>query len=114
MAAHPVLARRLSRREWIVITLLVISGFLNYVDRANLSVGATTLQSKLHINNSELGLMLSAFFWTYATFQMFSIAGWLVDRFNVCWVLAIGFFLWSGATAVTGAARAFGVMFALR
>jgi MFS family permease len=114
VATPPALARNLSVREWTVLSLLVVSGFLNYVDRANLSVGATNIQTELHLTNYHLGLMLSAFFWTYATFQLFAIAGWLVDRFNVCWVLAIGFFLWSGATAVTGAAQVFGVMFALR
>ncbi|HTS27765.1 MAG TPA: MFS transporter [Bryobacteraceae bacterium] len=104
----------LSAKEWRVLSLLVISGFLNYVDRANLSVGATNIQAELHLGDYHLGMLLSAFFWTYATFQLFGIAGWLVDRFNVCLVLATGFFLWSGATAVTGAAHVFWVMFALR
>lgn len=104
----------LSGKEWRVLALLVISGLLNYVDRANLSVGATNIQAELHLSNYHLGKLLSAFFWTYATFQLFGIAGWLVDRFNVCWALAIGFFIWSGATAVTGMAKVFGVMFALR
>ncbi len=104
----------LSGKEWRVLGLLVISGFLNYVDRANLSVGATNIQAELHLSNYHLGKLLSVFFWTYATFQLFGIAGWLVDRFNVCWALAIGFFIWSGATAVTGMAKVFGVMFALR
>jgi MFS family permease len=104
----------LSGKEWRVLALLVISGLLNYVDRANLSVGATNIQAELHLSNYHLGKLLSVFFWTYATFQLFGIAGWLVDRFNVCWALAIGFFIWSGATAVTGMAQVFGVMFALR
>lgn len=104
----------LSGKEWRVLLLLVISGFLNYVDRANLSVGATNIQSELHLTNYDLGLLLSAFFWTYATFQLFVIAGWLVDRFNVCWVLAVGFFIWSGATAITGIATSFAVLFSLR
>jgi MFS family permease len=104
----------LSTREWTVLGLLVFSAFLNYVDRANLSVGATNIQSELHLSDYYLGKLLSAFFWTYATFQLFMIAGWLVDRFNVCWVYAIAFFAWSAATAVTGVAQTFAVMFALR
>jgi ACS family D-galactonate transporter-like MFS transporter len=104
----------LSGKEWRVLILLVISGLLNYVDRANLSVGATNIQAEMHLTNYHLGKLLSAFFWTYATFQLFGIAGWLVDRFNVCWALAIGFFIWSAATAITGMAQVFGVMFALR
>lgn len=101
-------------RDRAILALLVFSAFLNYVDRANLSVGATDIQRELHISNSDLGLLGSAFFWTYALFQLFSIAGWLVDRFNVAWVYGIGFLLWSGATAITGVAGAFGVFFALR
>ncbi len=104
----------LSRTEWRVLALLVFSAFLNYVDRANLSVGATDIQRDLHLSNYSLGLLGSAFFWTYAAFQLFVIAGWLVDRFNVCWVYAIGFFIWSGATAVTGAVQTFAVLFGLR
>ena len=61
-----------------VLALLVFSAFLNYVDRANLSVGATDIQSELDLSNYYLGKLLSAFFWTYATFQLLIIAGWLV------------------------------------
>jgi ACS family D-galactonate transporter-like MFS transporter len=96
---------------WGALVLLAISGFLNYFDRANLSVGASQVQSELHLTSYQLGLLLSAFFWTYALMQLFLIAGWLADRFNVCWILAAGFFLWSGATAVTGATRTFVMMF---
>ena len=104
------------RREltWGALGLLVISGFLNYFDRSNLSVGAGQIQKELHLNSLQLGMLFSAFFWTYALMQLLLISGWLVERFNVCWILAGGFFLWSGATAATGAARAFSVVFGLR
>jgi ACS family D-galactonate transporter-like MFS transporter len=105
---------RAPRLTWGALVLLAISGFLNYFDRANLSVGAAQVQSELHLTSYQLGLLLSAFFWSYALMQLFLLAGWLADRFNVCWVLAVGFFLWSGATAVTGATRTFAMMFALR
>jgi MFS family permease len=101
-------------RDRIVLGLLVFSAFLNYVDRANLSVGATDIQRELHLSNLDLGRLGSAFFATYALFQLLSLSGWLVDRFNVCWVYAIGFLIWSGATAITGVAGAFGVFFGLR
>lgn len=104
----------LSAREWIVLLLLVASGFLNYFDRANLSAGATDIQRELFLTPYHLGLLLGAFFWTYALMQLLGAAGWLVDRYNVCWILAAGFFLWSGATAITGIARSFAVVFALR
>jgi ACS family D-galactonate transporter-like MFS transporter len=104
----------LSAKEWTVLLLLVTSGFLNYFDRSNLSAGATDIQRELGLSPYHLGMLLGAFFWTYALMQLLGIAGWLVDRFNVCWILAAGFFLWSGATAITGVARTFAVVFALR
>jgi len=53
--------------------------------------------------NWQLGILLSAFFWTYAALQF--VNGWMVDRFDVNRVIAAGFFLWSLATAATGVVR---------
>ncbi|MGP8245643.1 MAG: MFS transporter [Bryobacteraceae bacterium] len=105
---------KLTSSQRRVLALLVISGFLNYFDRSNLSVGATDISRDLGLNMDQLGLLLSAFFWSYALFQLVGVSGWVVDRLNVCWVLAAGFFLWSGATAITGAARSFALVFGLR
>ena len=99
-------------RDGRILTLLFASAFLVYIDRANLSVGATDIMRDLHLSPYRIGILLSAFFWTYALCQLFGIAGWVADRFNVCWVLAGGFALWSAATAFTGMARSFGFIFA--
>lgn len=107
-------ARTLSFREWRVLLLLFLSGVLNYVDRANLSVGAIDIQRELHLSTYQLGVLLSAFFWTYALVQLCTLAGWVADRFHVCWILAGGFFLWSGATALSGMAATFAMLFGLR
>ncbi len=103
-----------SAREWRILSLLVACSFICLVDRSNLSVGATDIQRDLHLTNYQLGLLLSAFFLTYSSFQLLSIAGWLADRFNVCWVLAAGLFVWSSATVFSGVARTFAVIFGLR
>jgi MFS transporter, ACS family, D-galactonate transporter len=96
----------------IVLVLLAVSSFINYVDRGNLSIAAPMLKDELGISPSQLGLLLSAFFWTYACLQLF--AGWLVDRLNVNCVFGAGFLLWSAATAATGIARTFVVLLLLR
>ena len=83
-----------------MLVLLFLSVFINYIDRSNLSIAAPFIKDELGISASQLGVLLSAFFWTYSTCQILS--GWLVDRFDVKWVFAAGFFLWSSATAVTG------------
>jgi MFS family permease len=96
----------------LALVLMAISVFINYVDRGNLSIAAPMLKDELGISASQLGILLSAFFWTYAGLMPFS--GWLVDRLNVNWVFAGGFFLWSAATAATGLAHTFTLLLVLR
>lgn len=103
---------RISGELWRVLILLVLSVSINYMDRGNLSIAAPLLKDEFGISPARLGVLLSSFFWTYAAFQV--VSGWLVDRFNVGWVLAGGFFLWSLATAATGAAKGFGTLLLLR
>ncbi|MGB8062014.1 MAG: MFS transporter [Candidatus Sulfotelmatobacter sp.] len=88
-----------------VVFLLSLSVLINYIDRSNLSIAAPLLQDELHISNTQLGTLLGAFFWVYALLQI--PAGWLVDHFDVKWVFAGGFFLWSLATGVTGILHGF-------
>jgi ACS family D-galactonate transporter-like MFS transporter len=103
---------RLPAASWGVLILLVASVAINYIDRGNLSIAAPLLEDDLGISPAQLGILLSAFFWTYSVLQVFS--GWLVDRFDANWVLAAGFLLWSAATAATGWIGGFGALIALR
>jgi ACS family D-galactonate transporter-like MFS transporter len=103
---------KLTSKLKVVLALLGVSVFINYIDRGNLSIAAPMLKQEIRISGSQLGLLLSAFFWTYACMQ--PVSGWLVDRVNVNWVMAGGFFLWSSATAVTGVVHAFSTLFVLR
>ena len=84
----------------------MVSVAINYIDRTNLSVAAPGLRAELGLSPAHLGLLLSAFFWTYASFQI--VSGWLVDRYDVNWVFGAGFLIWSVATAATGFAGGFG------
>ena len=92
--------------------LLLLSVLICYIDRSNLSVAAPLLKVELGLDASKVGILLSAFFWTYASFQL--VAGWLVDRYDVNWVLAVGFLVWSVATAATGIAGGFGILLGFR
>jgi MFS family permease len=93
-------------------TLLALSIFINYVDRGNLAIAAPLLKDDLGLSLYQLGLLFSSFFWTYAIFQI--VSGWLVDRFPVNWVLAIGILLWSAATFGTGLVHGFKLLLAMR
>ncbi len=95
-----------------VLILMVISVAINYIDRGSLSIAAPLLSTELMLSPAQLGMLFSAFFWSYALLQILS--GWLVDRYNVIWVMAIGFFIWSVATAATGMVNTIGILFLLR
>lgn len=104
----------LSRAQWIIVLLLVVSVIINYVDRSNLSIAVPVLQRQLGLSSLQVGSLMSAFFWTYAVLQVIGVVGWLSDAFPVVWVLAIGYMLWSGATIATGLTSSFLALFLAR
>ena len=96
---------RLSSSLWSILALLFLCLFISYIDRGALSIAAPTLEHEFSIPPSQLGILLSAFFWTY-TFALI-LAGWLADRFAAGKILAIGFAIWSASTFFTGLSRGF-------
>jgi MFS transporter, ACS family, D-galactonate transporter len=98
--------------SWRFLALLAFSVFINYVDRGNLSVAAPLLKTELHLSASQLGVLLSSFFWSYTLCQI--PVGWLIDRFDVTWILAVGFLLWSTATTISGLLHGFAALLAMR
>jgi ACS family D-galactonate transporter-like MFS transporter len=95
---------------WLV--LLAISILINYIDRGNLSLAAPLLKGELQLSPWELGILFSAFFWTYTALQF--VMGWVVDRFEVNLVIAAGYLVWSLATAVTGLVHGFLLLLLMR
>ncbi len=61
---------------------------------------------------TSMGLLLSAFFWTYGAFQL--PAGWLIDRFGIRTSYFFGFLLWSLSSAAMSLSHGVRSMFALR
>jgi ACS family D-galactonate transporter-like MFS transporter len=96
----------------VAVTLLVVSVFINYVDRGNLSIAAPLLKNELGISASQLGILLSAFFWTYTA--MLFVCGWFVDRFDPSRVLALGYLIWSLSTAATALVHGFAMLLFMR
>src|SRR5580692_7347538 len=104
----------MTRKEWIVVGLLVFSVLVNYVDRGNLSLAMPLLERDFAFSSLRAAQLLSAFFWTYAIVQLLGIAGWLTDRYSPGWVLMGGYVLWSLAMACLGLAPNYVALFALQ
>jgi MFS family permease len=105
-------SEKLSTTLWAILLLLFLSLFISYIDRGALSIAAPTLEREFSIPPSRLGILLSAFFWTYTPFLILS--GWLADRFPAGKILAIGFAVWSASTFFTGFSRGFAALFLCR
>ena len=63
-----------SRMRWQIVFMAFLGTAINYVDRANLGVAMPTLKHDFGISSESQGLILGAFFWTYAACQLPS--GW--------------------------------------
>ena len=101
-----------SKVRWVVAGLMWSAIAINYIDRTVLSAAAPHLQSEFHLGAMEMGIVMSAFFWSYALLQL--PAGMLADRVGQKIVLGMAVFWWSLATAVTGLASGFKSLVALR
>lgn len=87
----------MSRKRWLVLAFVFLGILISYIDRGNLSIANESIAHDLHLPPRTMGVLLSAFFWTYAIFQI--PAGLLVDRFGVRGVYALAFTVWSLASA---------------
>jgi ACS family D-galactonate transporter-like MFS transporter len=100
------------RIRWLLIWLCFLANAIGYIDRANLAIAAHGIRAEMGIDATVMGLIFSAFFWTYAFMQM--PAGWVVDRIGVRISLTVAVVWWSLFTMLTGAARNVTHFFAAR
>ena len=101
-----------ARRRWVLVALLSVATFINYMDRASIGVAMPVMRGELNLDPFRQGLVFSAFFWTYALLQI--PVGWLVDRFRLKPLFAIAFTIWSLAAAATGLVHTFLSLLVLR
>lgn len=94
--------------RWVIIGLCFLANAINYIDRANLAIAAPHIRAELALDPATMGVIMSAFFWTYALCQM--PAGWFIDKVGVRLSLAFAVAWWSVFTAVTGMVHTFGHM----
>jgi len=98
-------------RYWI-LAIIVIATAINYLDRANLSIVAPYVKKDLHISPIELGLVFSAFSWTYAALQI--PGGWVLERVGPRITFGIALIFWSIVTGSIALAKGFGSLLGLR
>jgi ACS family D-galactonate transporter-like MFS transporter len=89
-----------SRRRFLIMALLFVTVVINYLDRSNLSIAAPGLASEFAIDPVHMGLVFSAFGWSYTPLQI--PGGWLVDRVHPRVLYPLTILFWSLATLSLG------------
>ncbi|MGB6487461.1 MAG: MFS transporter, partial [Steroidobacteraceae bacterium] len=103
---------RVPRLRWRITGLIATGVLINYFDRISLSVAGPQLERSFHLTPAELGLLFSAFFWSYALLQI--PVGFVLDRLGVTRVGRWSAFLWGAAQVLTACAGGFAGIFAAR
>ena len=101
-----------TRRRYFMLALVLIATVINYVDRINISIVAPFMAKDLGFDKIEMGLIFSAFAWTYA-FALLP-GGYMADRFGSRITYGISLVVWSIATVFQGAVSNFSMLFGLR
>jgi len=91
------------RQRWIIVGLLFIASLINYFDRATIAFALPLISKDLELGPEAKGVLLSAFFWSYALMQI--PMGVLADRVNLRWLYAGAFTLWSISQGLMGFAN---------
>lgn len=103
----------MSRRgRWIICIFIFFATVLNYMDRQTLSIVAPLVQQEFGLDNAQLGLLFSAFYFSYGIGV--ALIGEVIDRISVRIALAFIVGAWSLATALTALSRTLWHLFSFR
>lgn len=75
-----------SHVRWVVLLLLCLMYLITYLDRVSIASTAPLISQEYGFNKVTMGVIFSAFIWSYALFQV--PGGWLGDRLGPRKVLA--------------------------
>ena len=101
-----------TRKRYNVLVLVFISVVINYMDRTNISVAASALSDELSLSSVQMGLIFSAFGWTYSALQI--PGGLAVDLVKVRLLYPFMLVAWSLATLVQGFVSSFAALIGCR
>ncbi len=96
---------KVDRRRAIILTLVIVAGVLNYVDRQIIAVLKPVISADMHWTDADYGRLATLF--QFAAVVAYLFTGRLVDRLGIKWANPIGVAAWSVAAMSHGAARTF-------
>jgi ACS family D-galactonate transporter-like MFS transporter len=112
LEAPPGVTTRRSRVRLLILALLTVGTLINYLDRTVISVAAPLMTKELHLDAVTMGIVFSAFSWTYAAAQI--PGGILLDRIGVRITYCLSVTVWSAFTLLQGRATSAWTLIACR
>ncbi|MGB6309085.1 MAG: MFS transporter, partial [Steroidobacteraceae bacterium] len=97
----------------IVVLLLMTAYTFNAMDRTIISIVSQSMKLDLKLSDTQLGLLGGTAFAVLYAFGGIPIAR-LAERFNRVSILTAALILWSGLSALCGAARSFSQLLLIR
>ena len=91
---------RTHERWFPILALVAVATMVNYLDRTVLGIAAPYLTRELGLSAASLGIVFSAFSWSYALLQI--PGGIFLDRFGTRSTYTLALTLWSAFTALMG------------
>ncbi len=94
---------RIRNLRWLIVALLFVATALSFLDRQVLSISILKIQADLEVSDVAYGWINTGFLVSYAL--MFTLGGWLIDKFGTRIGLAVSVGLWSISNALHGAVQ---------
>ncbi len=101
-----------TRKRFHILLLIFMTVVINYMDRTNISVAASALSEELALTSVQMGLIFSAFGWTYSILQI--PGGITVDLVKARVLYPFILTAWSLATLVQGFVSSFAALVGCR
>lgn len=89
-----------AHRGSLTFVMVYIGYLICFIDRSAISIALSYIGRDLHLSTSTLGVVASAFFFSYALMQI--PGGWLTDKFGTYRTIIAAIAMWSVFTILTG------------
>ena len=91
---------RRSKARFVILALVAVGTTINYLDRSVMGVAAPSLSADLGFSAAVMGIVFSAFSWSYTAAQI--PGGMFLDRFGTRLTYFLSLFVWSLFTLAHG------------
>ncbi len=103
---------RATNVRWAIVGVTTVASVLLYLDRLCIYFARDAIQQEFDATSAALGLLASAFFWSYAFSQV--PAGWIGQRYGIRIALTVFILAWSLFTGLVGVVSSVTAIIVLR